>query len=76
LEDAAKAIAPFVTGDALIQQLSKRRVRYIEEHKDDEDLPTRTLLPSSAKASPASPAAGKTGTPVHYPIHHLPLCFC
>ena len=74
LDDAAKAIAPFVTGDALIQQLAKRRNRYFEDHKDDDDLPARSL--SSVKARPASPAAGKTSTPVGDAQDRVLTCPC
>ncbi|KIW09593.1 hypothetical protein, variant [Verruconis gallopava] len=34
LDEAAKAVAPFVTGDALVQQLTKRRARYIQDQEE------------------------------------------
>lgn len=75
MDDAAKKIGPHVTGDALIQQLTKRRARYLEEQGKEEDGEVEAP-PSSIKkgckplaegevaaASPPASASRKRATP-------------
>lgn len=77
MDDAAKKIGPHVTGDALIQQLAKRRARYLDEQGKEDDGGEAEAPPSSIKkgckplvegevaaaSSPAS-ASRKRATPV------------
>lgn len=63
LDDAAKMVEPFVTGDALLQQLVKRRNRYLDElqrgvHGGDDDddnfVKTEVATPTSTVKTPGS----------------------
>lgn len=66
LDEAAKSIAPFVTGEALIQQLAKRRTRYLKELEEEPvEVSPATPTPSRARPSAApSPATSRKATPV------------
>jgi hypothetical protein len=52
MADAAKAVAEFLTGDALIQQLTKRRKRYLEDLAEED---TKAGLQATAAARRATP---------------------
>jgi flagella basal body P-ring formation protein FlgA len=56
MDEAAKAIADFVTGDALIQQLTKRRKRYLDELAKEE----------ASKADSVAGSMTKQPTPVRF----------
>ncbi len=51
MADAAKAVAEFLTGDALIQQLTKRRKRYLEDLAEEE---TKAGSPATTAAKRAT----------------------
>jgi hypothetical protein len=73
LEDAARRVEDFVTADALVQQLSKRRTRFYADKKAAEqaekEQQERRATESArkklaVKVTNASPASAKRGTPV------------
>ena len=72
LDEAAKMVEPFVTGDALMQQLAKRRTRYLSERDDVKQEPAVPTPRSNKKVKTAaavvidssSPDSGKKATPV------------
>jgi hypothetical protein len=67
MDEAARAVANFVTGDALIQQLTKRRKRYLEDQAKE----------GSAAENPPSVLSAKKSTPVRFTRDHCnhPLSF-
>ena len=70
LDDAAKMVEPFVTGDALLQQLVKRRNRYLEEQQkngDGDDPAIQSVYQAKVatpKSAPRATASTKKSTQV------------